>query len=211
MGDSQTMSSSASGATIDWTAAFQSPEFLSGLQAAIAGVTTSNPRPEQLEQLGDSIPSQPSTSGMSAAGNLPAAQGTFHAPSFVSTVNGSVPEPSCPLNPSQQAVNELNPTSVTSLASSFPAPNVGLGLEKAFSLGPGRFPIPPKLVAKILSYKFVDLTELGTRIWTIPSRTLLVLLLKIQPSCPYSARLRVNVSPTWTFCHACLLQNFLIY
>ena len=72
LGDSQTTSSSASGATIDWTAAFQSPEFLSGLQAAIAGVTTSNPRLEQLEQLGDSIPSQPSTSGMSAAGNLPA-------------------------------------------------------------------------------------------------------------------------------------------
>ena len=138
----------------------QSPEFLSGLQAAIGGVTTSNPRPEQLEQLGDSISSQPSTSGMSAAGNLPAAQGMFHPPSFVSTVNGSVPEPSCPLNPSQQPINELNPTSVTSLASSFPAPNVGLGLEKAFSLGPGRSPIPPKLVAKILSYKFVDLTEL---------------------------------------------------
>ena len=117
MGDSQTTTSSASGATIDWTAAFQSPEFLSGLQAAIAGVTTSNPRSEQLEQLGDSIPSQPSSSGMSAAGNLPAAQGTFHAPSFVSTVDGSVPEPSCPLNTSQQPVNELNTTSVTSLAS----------------------------------------------------------------------------------------------
>ena len=58
MGDSQTTSSSASGATIDWTAAFQSPEILSGLQGAIAGVTMSNPRPEQLEQLGDSISSK---------------------------------------------------------------------------------------------------------------------------------------------------------
>ena len=123
-------------------------------------MTTSNPHPEQLEQFGDSIPSQPSTSAMSAAGNLPAAQGISHAPSFVNAGNGSVPEASCPLNPSQQPVNELNPTSVTSLASSFPAPNVGLGLKKAFSLGPGRSPIPHKLIAKILFYKFVDLTEL---------------------------------------------------
>ena len=57
MGDSQTSASSASGATIDWAAVFQSPEFLSGLQTAIAGVTTSTQRLEQLEQLGDSIPS----------------------------------------------------------------------------------------------------------------------------------------------------------
>ena len=57
-------------------------------------------------------------------------------------------------------IQSLCDVRVTSLASSFPAPNVGLGLEKAFSLGPGRSPIPPKLVAKIFSYKFVDLTEL---------------------------------------------------
>ena len=40
----------------------------------LPGVTTSTPRVEQLEHLGDSIPSQPSTSAVSAAGNLPAAQ-----------------------------------------------------------------------------------------------------------------------------------------
>ena len=91
MGDSQTSASSASGATINWAAAFQLPKVLSGLQTAIAGVTTSTPRLEQLEQLGDSIPSQPSTSAVSASGNLPVAQGTFHAPTFVTAVNGSVP------------------------------------------------------------------------------------------------------------------------
>ena len=160
MGDSQRSSSSASAATIDWIGAFQLPEFLSDLQAANVAVTTSNPVPKQLEKLGDSIASQPSTSAMSAAGDLPTAQGTSHAPSFVNTVNGNVPEPSCPLSPSQQSVNELNPTSVTSLAPSFPAPNVGLGLQKAFSLGADCPPIPPKLVTKILFYKFVDLTEL---------------------------------------------------
>ena len=160
MGDSQTSASSASGATIDWAAAFQSPEFLSGLQTAIAGVTTSTPRLEQLEQLGDSIPSQPSTSAISASGNLPVAQGAFHAPTFVTAVNGSVPEPIGSSIPRHQPPNELHTINVSPLASSLPAPNIALGPEKAFSLGPGRAPIPPKLVTKILSSKFVGLSEL---------------------------------------------------
>ena len=160
MGDSQTSASSASGATIDWAAAFQSPEFLSGLQTAIAGVTTSTPRLEQLEQLGDSIPSQPPTSAVSASGNLPVAQGTFHAPTFVTAVNGSVPEPNGSSIPPHQPLNELHTINVSPLVSSRPAPNIALGPEKAFSLGPGRAPIPPKLVTKILSSKFVDLSEL---------------------------------------------------
>ena len=156
MGDSQTSASSASGATIDWAAAFQSPEFLSGLQTAIAGVTTSTPRLEQLEQLGESIPSQLSTSAVSASGNLPVAQGTFHAPTFVTAVNGSVPNGSS--IPPHQPSNELHTIHVSPLASSLPAPNIALGPEKAFSLSPGRAPIPPKLVTKILSSKFVDLS-----------------------------------------------------
>ena len=82
MGDSQISAISASDATIDCRAAVfdQSPEFLSGLQTAIAGVTTSTPRLEQLEHLGDSIPSQLFTSAVSAAGNLTTVEGTFHTP-----------------------------------------------------------------------------------------------------------------------------------
>ena len=160
MGDSQTSASSASGATIDWAAAFQPPEFLSGLQTAIAGVTTSTPCLEQLEQLGDSTPSQPSTSAVSTSGNLPVAQGTFHAPTFLTAVNGSVPEPNVSSIPPHQPPNELHTINVSPVASSLPAPNIALGPEKAFSLGPGRAPIPPKLVTKILSSKFVDLSEL---------------------------------------------------
>jgi len=139
---------------------FNHRSLFSGLQTAIAGVTTSTPHLEQLEHLGESIPSQPSTSTVSAAGNLPAAQGTFHAPSFVTAVNGSVPEPSGSSIPPYQPSAELNTLNNTPLASSFPAPNIAIGPEKAFSLGPGRAPIPPKLVTKILSSKFVDLAEL---------------------------------------------------
>jgi hypothetical protein len=39
-------------------------------------------------------------------------------------------------------------------------PNPNLGPEKDFSLGPGRAPIPAKLVLRILSDKFIELTEL---------------------------------------------------
>ena len=50
----------------------------------------SAPRPDQLEQLGNSIPSQPTTSSASTQGNVSIAQGTFHAPSFVNTMSGTV-------------------------------------------------------------------------------------------------------------------------
>ena len=193
MGDSQTSASSASGATIDWAAAFQSPEFLSGLQTAIAGVTTSTPRLEQLEQLGESIPSQPSTSAVSASGNLPVAQGTFHAPTFVTAVNDSVPNGSS--IPPHQPPNKLHTIHVSPLASSLPAPNIAIGPEKAFSLGPGRAPIPPKLVTKSSPQNLLTYPSFSQRTWTIPSRTLPVLLLRIQPSCLY-LDLRANVKLT---------------
>ena len=110
--------------------------------------------------MGDSIPLQPPTSAVSAAGNLPTAQGTFNALSFVTAVNSSVSEPSGYSIPPDQSPNELNTTNITPPASSFRAPNIVLDPEKAFCLGPGRAPIPPKLVTKILSSKIVDLAEL---------------------------------------------------
>ena len=88
----QSQSSTTPDASIDWASAFQCPEFLSGLQTALASMATINsaPRPDQLKQLGNSIPSQPTTSSASTQGNVSMAQGTFHAPSFVNTMSGSV-------------------------------------------------------------------------------------------------------------------------
>jgi hypothetical protein len=143
---------------IDWTAAFQSTEFLFGLQTALAGMANSTPRPDQL---GDSIPSQPTTSRASAPGNLSVAQGIFNAPYFVSAISGSVPEASSSIPPRQWRLSVYHPTN--DIPSPIPAPNIpnpNLGPEKAFSLGPGRAPIPAKLVSRILSDKFIELTEL---------------------------------------------------
>ena len=121
-------------------------------------MANSTPRPDQL---GDFIPSQPTTSRASAPGNLSVAQGMFNAPSFVSAISGSVPEASSSIPPPQRWLSVFHPTN--NIASATPAPNIpnpNLGPEKAFSLGPGHAPIPPKLVSRILSDKFIELTEL---------------------------------------------------
>ena len=163
MGESQPSATGASGTLIDWAAEFQLTEFLSGLQTVLAGMANSMPRPDQLEQFGDSIPSQPTTSRASAPGNLSVAQGMFNAPFFVSAISGSVPEASSSIPPPtpQPSLSVFHPTN--DIPSATPAPNIpnpNRGSEKTFSLGPGRAPIPPKLVSRILSDKFIELTEL---------------------------------------------------
>jgi hypothetical protein len=160
MGESQPSTSGASGGPNDWDVAFQSPEFLSGLQTALGGVANSTPpRPDHLEQFGDSIPSQPTTSSASAPGNLSVSQGMFH----VSTTCGSVAEASSSLPPPQASLSVFDPTD--DIPSVTPAPNIiqtlNLGAEENdFSLGVGRAPIPRMLVSKILSNAFFELTEL---------------------------------------------------
>ena len=160
MGESQPSATGASGAPIDWAAAFQSTEFLSGLQTALAGMANSTPRPDQLEQLGDYIPSHPTTSRASAPGKLSVAQGMFNAPSFVSALSGSVPEASSSLPTPQPSLSVFHPTNDIPSATTAPniIPNPNLAPEKAFNLGPGRALIPPKLVSRILSDKFIELT-----------------------------------------------------
>ena len=140
--------------SIDWRAAFQSSEFVAELQSAMANgrVSTST---AQLERLGDALP----TTSSAPSGNSAVQQGTFTAP-FVAAVNGSVPDSFPPSHPSSNA----NISGVFPIPTSIQAPNISLnpllGPEKAFSLGPGRSPIPPKLVAKILANKYVELADL---------------------------------------------------
>jgi hypothetical protein len=87
----------------------------------------------------------------------------FSAPSFVSAISGSVPEASSSIPPPtpQPSLSVFHPTN--DIPSATPAPNIpnpNRGSEKTFSLGPGRAPIPPKLVSRILSDRFIELTEL---------------------------------------------------
>ena len=150
----QSQSSTTPDASIDWASAFQCPEFLSGLQTALATINSA-PRPDQLEQLGNSIPSQPTTSSASTQGNVSMAQGTFHAPSFVNTMSGSVQDTSSSFPQTQPSLSDSNLTTDNPILrapnpSTGPVPN--LCPESAFSLGPGRAPVPPKLVSKILSH-----------------------------------------------------------
>ena len=142
----QTQSSTTPDASINWASAFQSPEFLSGLQTVLASMATINsaPCPNQLEQLDNSIPLQPTTSSAST-------QGTFHAPSyapsFVNTMSGSVQDTSSSFPQTQPSLSDSNLTMdnpIFRAPSTGPVPN--LCPESAFSLGPGRAPVPPKLV-----------------------------------------------------------------
>ena len=195
MGNSQTSASSASGATIDWAAAFQSPEFLSGLQTAIAGVTTSTPRLEQLEQLGDSIPSQPSTSAVSTSGNLPVAKGTFHAPTFATAEmvvsQSQIVPPSHPINPLTSSTPSTFPLSPR-LSRPLTLPLVPRRRSVWVLVGPQSHLNSSR---KSSPQNLLTYPSFSQRTWTIPSRTLPVLLLRIQPSCLY-LDLRANVKLT---------------
>ena len=122
----QSQSSTTPDASIDWASAFQCPEFLSGLQTALASMATINsaPRPDQLEQLGNSIPSQPTTSSASTQGNVSMAQGTFHASSFVNTMSGSVQDTSSSFPQTQPSLSDSNLTTVNPILR---APNPSTG------------------------------------------------------------------------------------
>ena len=146
----QSQSSTTPDASIDWASAFQCPEFLSGLQTALATINSA-PRPDQLEQLGNSIPSQPATSSASTQGNVSMAQGTFHAPSFVNTMSGSVQDTSFSFPQTQPSLSDSNLTTDNPILrapnpSTGPVPN--LCPESAFSLGPRSCPSPTKVSFK---------------------------------------------------------------
>ena len=91
------------------------------------------------------------------------AQGMFHAPSFVNTMSGSVQDTSSSFPQIQPSLSDSNLTTDNPILY---APNPSTGPvsnhcpESAFSLGPGRAPVPPKLFSKILSHKFVEMDEL---------------------------------------------------
>ncbi len=121
--------------------------------------------------LGKSVPTieftPPNFMRMCAPASTPAtgistvAPGMFTAPSFVTALTSSSVQDASSLT--QIPPSEfVSPTAVPSVNSQFPnhPTPVQLGPEKAFSLGPGRAPIPAKLVSKILSHQYFELSEL---------------------------------------------------
>ena len=156
---------------IDWGEAFQSPEFLSGLQTALAHTLSQFHTPssstasevDHLQQPGN--PSHQSnlrhttTTTQSSAPQVRATTeplrhnpGTFSASSFVA-INASDSVPYVLPAPTVAAAVTL---SSNNGHQDYPT----LGPEKAFVLGPGRAPIPAKLTKQIISLQFVEMVEL---------------------------------------------------
>lgn len=82
--------------------------------------------------------------------------GTFNAPNFVETT-GEIHQPRDLGADLFQCVDHDREIELVA-----PIPHAGSKLdpEKAFILGPGRAPIPAKLVTQITSHKFIDLSEI---------------------------------------------------
>ena len=163
--DNVTHQSAGPPPNVNWRAAFQSEEFCSGIQALLESAIAKrdnaqkagHPEVAALERLGES--SIPQSSAVSAAGENAVNEGhgadtagmlsNLHAPSFMN-ISGSTSGPQL-----SKTITET-PPSVPSLAV---LPAAG-SLHQAFILGPGRPPLPAKLVSQILTDKFVEMSEL---------------------------------------------------
>ena len=101
--------------------------------------TNSAPRPDQLEQLSDGIPSQSTTSSVSTPDNVSVAQES----SFVNAISGSVQDATSRFPPQQLSLSKTIILS-TDIRVLLGAPNPSTGSdpnlcrESAFSFGPGR-------------------------------------------------------------------------
>ena len=163
-----------SGSSVDWSGALQSSEFRAGLAEFVANIFT---------QMKDSTSASPSGShaGVEAVGNvMPGtgdvvvsqpqfeptnAQGTsIIAPSFIRAVgaSNSIPSGQGQAGLSENVETQLNPlynpvSAVQNAPSSSSAP---VSLTSPFVLGPGRPPIPAKVVTQILCHKFIEMPDL---------------------------------------------------
>ena len=138
-----------------WGAAFQSPEFMAGLQTAVSQAlrqsTSNEDRAATLEAIGN--PSQ--VGADSQVGESARQTGTWVAPQqqFISYSSNLTESRALPVVNNVMLSNELG-TQSNSIAA------LNVSAESAFILGPGRAPVPAKLVRKILSHEYVDMSEL---------------------------------------------------
>lgn len=169
----QTTSVPSEGLNIDWSTAFQSPEFRTGLQKAVTQAIGAAQGKEhssgQDRAQHQHLASQAST--MERMGDFTpglrdnAATGMLNAPSFISIAESGA-EP-CSYGAASSNRNDAslaqgrNQSNVFLTNSSWPQGQGQGGLSKAFILGPGRPPIPEKIVSQILAFKVVEMTELS--------------------------------------------------
>ena len=158
--------------TLNWGTAFQSPEFTSGLQSAIAQNLRAinvpiHPTPLDAIQPQETSQNQQGTSGVTEdPGSRRQSQGMFSAPAFVQTTGGAVTP--CNLSaaiaqaePHRDGHHAIPRDTLAGFNEDLShGQNMPTGFEKAFILGPGRAPIPAKLVTQILSHQFIELSEL---------------------------------------------------
>ncbi|CAB4012889.1 Hypothetical predicted protein, partial [Paramuricea clavata] len=160
--------------SIQWAAAFQSPEFTTGLQAAITQALRQSRAPidqsASLEELGNPAntfraPTRTVHQLETQVGGSQSRQNTgmLNAPLFVATseLNGAETHADPSVNITQTRPNgisenhelarQLCPSAFVSNSSP----------ENAFVLGPGRAPIPTKLVKRIVTHEFIEMSELN--------------------------------------------------
>ena len=150
---------------VSWASAFQSPEFMLGLQTAVSHVlrqyNAPTDRVAQLESLGN--PTQTATNlparneGQVGDSSLHCNPGTLVAPLFINSGSSSARE-SLGITSVNTALGGSNSNE---LASELPsAPSQNCSAKSAFIFGPGRAPIPAKIVNMIVSHEFVEMSEL---------------------------------------------------
>ena len=158
-----TLDSTPSGSTtttvdpVAWGAAFQSMEFVTGLKSVISEVLKQSREPvaqvNHLKQLGDPARTFHASQSEVVRGLEQPSQrprsGMLNAPSFIQTSEASDVNPQAiPLANDQSTTNVRSP-----LHEHVDPPNTSVAVyksspESAFVLGPGRSPIPTKLVKK---------------------------------------------------------------
>ena len=165
---SQDAGRGAPSSTIDWDMAFQSPTFCSNLQAAVAAAVSqtrgslTDDRVSAFERLGDQLNAPSGRVAVSAVSNTcnvaprEASTGMLTVPSFIG-IAGST-------SLTQSGVADPTIPNVPTVLGSYDRPLVSLGpldgLNQPFILGPDRPPIPSKMEAQILEFKFVEMHDL---------------------------------------------------
>ena len=193
--------------SVDWAAAFKSPEFSYGLQTAVAEAVaktrgaraSSETQVAALEQLGEVCP----TAMVSAPGTQTPGEGMLTAPSFVG-ISGST---SLTQSSASAQFSIANGPSVSESLSALPivSPGINNGLNQAFILGPGRPPVPARLVAQILAYKFVEMSDLIPENLEAPTTEVPTFIIEgrsIVPTTTTSSRKKNEIGDvlTWVEC-----------
>jgi hypothetical protein len=136
-----------------------------GLQTAVSQALRQYNAPTdritQLESLGNptqtATTSQAQTEGQVGDSSLQHNPGTFVAPSFINSGSTSALQ-SQDIASVNTALGGSNSNELANHLTSVPSQNCSP--ESAFILGPGRAPIPAKLVKRILLHEFVEMSEL---------------------------------------------------